>query len=315
MENFFVFNVLKSATASEGVITQSVTEYLEGLVAQDLGIVIDGKTPYSTGVLPTDAKFVQFFLRGRLNGKILSSVEIPVNMVTETNGSRYKADVNAVYRIGTATASNGLPMPDAGEETGVVVINQSYEKGINAQKVAVSLTRRTGETPANFMIRFNAALTAALAKGKPFATAATTNSGADYAITFTVTDRNANVAISGQGKWEGVLPTVVTAKVVGIGVGADVLAVERDRSRHLGNHGYEKLTDLWFSEQMNTDPTLNYHLFNIQWKGETTVGSAVQPVANNTLMFAVPSGSTTPRTNFENFLLEYFPYTDYNGQI
>lgn len=303
MENILVVNSIVAAG------TKSHTA-LDAADARGLLVIADNTTQSATtlGNIP-----IVHFSTKLTSGKFRSSVPIRRADITSITYQPYVAPVLSVDRIGEATGTGTLACEEL-KEASITVRNMSYIVNSPTQRINVSKTRRTGEALATFLGRIVTELNNVTTQGVPFFTAALVTNTTYYAITITALDRNVDISISTDGEFAYQTVTRTTEPVVGFGVGADIVALEKERSRHLGNHGYVELTELWYNAPTEALASENYGVFNISWTGKAGTPTSTMNVAENVLSIAVPSGSTAVIASLEN-ILQAMASSVYNVQI
>jgi len=281
MENVFVISAVGTKEAS-------TTASIEGLAARELIVLGTNNVVLED---PADCVGVDAFcLTTKLtSGKFRTSAIIKRRNIVSITKKDYVAAVLPVFRL--ADGTTGLNVETTGEGE-IAVFNKSYNRNINTQRVSSNVTKKTAETPAVYLARVVADLNAqASALSVPFFSAALANSGSNYFINITALTREADISIKCDGMFEGTLITNPTAAVVGNGYGADIVALEKDFSKHLGNQGYEKLTDLWYNAPTEAVASQNYDLLVITWKGESPTASSTMGVGTQSITIAFPTGA------------------------
>lgn len=282
MENVFVVNAVGTKEAS-------TTATIEGLAAREVVILGTNNVVLED---PADCVGVDgfCFVTKLTSGKFRTSAIIKRRNIVSITKKDYVAATLPVFRL--ADGTTGLNVETTGEAE-VAVFNKSYNRNINTQRVSSNLTKKAGESTAVFLARVVADLNAqSTALSVPFFSAALANSGANYYINITALTREADISIKCDGMFEGTLITNPTPAVVGNGYGADIVALEKDFSKHLGNQGYEKLTDLWYNAPTEALATENYDILNITWKGESPTASSTMGVGTQTITVSFPTGGT-----------------------
>lgn len=299
--------VLKNVTTT----TVTTPANIQNIAAGELVVIGDGKIVLTgqEGELQ-DIKYVQFFGR-KDDGSIVTSVPIKRRTVDKVNWQIYKAPVLGVYTIGSTSAAT-LPYDDTiKQEYGLIMHNQSYNKIIDTQRLNISLTNNIGETKLAFYTRLVAKLnntspTLATKLTVPFYTAAVSGTGNNILITFTMKNSNIDFALSAFGALEGISKTTVTKPQPGIGVGADVRAMEKDYSSSQGYQGYVTNSDVWYSASLDAAANGTYSSATVEFTTENDSPSVKRLAARNTIAFFYPNGATAVATKLATFLSEIF---------
>jgi hypothetical protein len=291
MENLLVI----TSIGASGVVDATA---MEGAAVRSLQVMGNGVTHDESTV--ANVPFIQFGTK-LTSGKFRTTALVNRKTIKSITYQPYVAPVLSVDRIGAATAEGTLACEEL-KEASITVRNNSYNKTIPTQRVNVSQTRRQGETLVNFLNRVVAELNNVNTQGQKFFTAALVTSSTFYAITITAFDRNNDISIQCGGEFAYQTVTRTVEPVVGYGVGADIVALEKEQSKHLGNHGYVELTDLWYNAPTEALASENYHVFNMAWDGVTGTASSSMVVANNTLTFAIPTTAVAIVADLENLL-------------
>lgn len=224
---------------------------------------------------------------GNITGASRLQLSVPIvrRNVLYIDREEYTAPVTKIVEVDCSS----VPAGAVGDAT-IVLSDNSYNRTIKNARRTVSVYKKGSMTIA-------AMLTALVAKindtnkiypfNSPFVTASATTTK----ITFTVLDANTDFSVSLDGLFESLSPVVTREAVVSVTDARDILATEREYSGNLGNGGYEKLPDAWFSLPQQTDLNEQYDVFNIKFKGEhdtpqNKVGASVM-----WLKIAVPTGA------------------------
>lgn len=281
MDNIFIVNDVVDLT---GVTTLS--EALAALNPGELLAVGDGvnftATAFNTGV-----NEVQFFTRLK-NGDLHCSVPIRRTNITRVNTQTAVAGQKRVVRIGGTGVGAGLVIPSTGEGN-ITFRNLSYNHAIPTQRVNFSFNKRATETPSAFLDRVVTEINNTMALQAKAFISATKLGVTDFALQFTTSDPFVDLSIQLDGIFEGYEVVEIQALILPIGRGEDILAVELELTKHLGNHGYAELNDLWYKGQLQADPSLNYDVVTLNWRGIGETPTSAMQVASNTLQFATPT--------------------------
>ena len=265
----------------------TVEEAVAGMVPKDLLIVGDGHTLIGLGtVVPAGVQAVQFLVKQK-NGDIRSSVSIPRRNIRRLNVQYATSPQLQVQRIGGTALGTGLVIPSTGEAN-LLIKNMSYNHAIATQRVSLSVQKKASETAEAFIDRVVAEGNAAMAlQAYPFATLAKVGSAPNFAITFTVADTNVDLSVGVDGIFADYPAEVITEMKVGMGAGTDILAMEKEMSRHLGNSNYEKNPDLWYKGEFQVNPNDQYDVITLNWEGIAPTPTNTIKAADTSLTIAV----------------------------
>ena len=293
MENLLVVESVV-AIAGKGVTT--VEEAVAVMKANQLLVVGDGHTLIGAGTtVPAGVQDVQFLVKLK-NGNIRSSVSIPRRNIRRLNVQYATYPQLKVLRIGGTALGTGLVIPSTGEGN-ILLKNMSYNHAIATQRVSVSVQKKASETAKQYIDRVVAEVNAAMAlQAYPFATAAKVGASPDFAITFTVADTNVDLSVGVDGIFADYPAETITEMKVGIGAGKDILAMEKEMSRHLGNSNYVENNDLWYKGEMRANPNDVYDVITLNWEGIAPTPTNTIKAADNSLTIAVGqnNGETKP---------------------
>lgn len=266
---------------------------LDSLGVGDLIAVGDGRVVIgagSTAAMISDVKEVMFLTKTD-DGKFRTSVNIPRAHIRSLNYQAYSAPASKVVTIGGITEPVTLDIPQTGEAN-ITISNLSYNHNIATQRFNVSIDKRGFETPEAFVDRLVAKLNVSNTN-VPFFTAAKVKDVTSKFLGITITAANeaVDLNISLDGILEFASKVTTTEAKLATGKGADVLRMEQEASKNLGNHGYVSNTDLYFNMPMQAKAGLNYNGFTLSWAGIATRSiSKSTVVANNTLSLFVATG-------------------------
>ncbi len=284
MENLLVVDNVVDVVG--GAYT-TVEAAIAGMAPYDLLVVGDGHTLIGVGTLvPEGVQDVQFLVKLK-NGDIRSSVSIPRRNIRRVN-SQYATNATLkVLRIGGTALGTGLVIPSTGEGN-LLIKNMSYNHAIATQRVSLSVTKRASETAEQYIDRVVAEGNAAMAlQSTPFATLAKVGASPDFAITFTVANTDVDLSVGVDGIFADYPAEVITEMKVAIGAGKDILAMEKEMSRHLGNGNYERNPDLWYKGEFQADATDIYDVLTLNWEGIAPTPTNTIKAADNSLTLAV----------------------------
>ena len=296
MENLFVVKTLGAGTIAD------INE-LDEMVVGDLVAVGDGHKLIKTGSVAADLTGIDTikFITKLADGRFRTSAPIHRRPLTVYNEQLYVAGQPKIIRVGGITEALGLVIPSEGEGN-IGVQNLSYNHAIATQRVNVSLVKKAWQTPEQYVDAVVAELNASAARvavdGVPFFVAAKINDAGGppatyFGITFTFANEHIDPAIQLDGIFEGAAKVTTQEAVVALGKGSDILAMEKDFTRNLGNAGYVQLPDLWYSNPNESSASANYNVATIGWQGVSPHGAtSSMTVAQNSLTFAVPTTST-----------------------
>lgn len=290
MENLLV------VTGVESKANFATVESLSALTAGKIVAIGDGRKIIGSDAAATDlvdVKEIQFVTKLSSTGKLRISVPILRYAITNINHQTYAAGQAQIQKLGGITDTLALNISSQGEVL-ISVKNLSYNHAISTQRVSVSRTKKTSESPTAFMTALVASLNAAAsAQAVPFFTAALINDAGNpatmFGITFTTLSDNVDLAISVGGMFEGSALSVIQAQKVAIGKGSDILAMEKDMQRHLGNSNYAELGDLWYNQPTDAVGATNYDVSTLNWSGVAKTATSARHVANNVLSIATPT--------------------------
>jgi hypothetical protein len=269
---------------------------LDDMIVGDLIAVGDGREIIGVGSAAADLTSLKEikFITKLADGKFRVSAPINRFNITSYSEQLYSAPQNKVVRIGGITALLTLNIPSTGEGN-ITVRNLSYDHTIATQRINASVTKNANETPEAYVDRVIAQLNTAMTNtGNVFATAAKVIDGTNtfLGITFTCANEHVDLALSLDGIFAGVVPVTTTEAKCGLGKGTDILAMEKDYTKNLGNSGYVELPDLWYSAPNQVDSALNFNVITLGWDGIASTATTNRQVARNTMTFAAPTAST-----------------------
>lgn len=284
MENLLVVHNVVDVVGGDYA---TVEEAVAGMAPYDLLVVGDGHTLIGAGTLvPEGVQDVQFLVKLK-NGDIRSSVSIPRRNIRRLNAQVATSATLKVLRIGGTALGTGLVIPSTGEGN-ILLKNMSYNHAIATQRVSVSVQKKATETAEQYIDRVVVEINAAMAlQAYPFATAAKVGASPDFAITFTVADTNVDLSVGVDGIFADYPAEVITEMAVAIGAGKDILAMEKEMSRHLGNGNYEKNPDLWYKAELQADANTSYNVLTLNWEGIAPTPTNTIKAADNSLTIAV----------------------------
>lgn len=276
------------------IATVANLQALDSLPVGALIAVGDGRVVIGVGSVAADISDVKeiMFLTKTGDGKFRTSVNIPRTSIRSLNYQAYSAPVAPVVTIGGITAGLALDIPQKGEAN-ITVNNLSYNHNIATQRKNVSIEKRATETPEAFVDRLVVKLNENN-NDLNFFTAAKVKDGtsAYLGITITAINEDVDLSISLGGILEYASKITTTYPKFATGKGADVLRMEQESSKNLGNGGYVENTDLWFNMPMEASTALNYDGFTLSWAGIAIRSiSKATVVANNTFSLFVPTTS------------------------
>jgi hypothetical protein len=290
MENMFVVKRLPAAAD---------TASLDGMEAGDLIALADGSKIIcrdTAAATLTERDMIQFVAKNA-DGSFKTSVPIPRRAINNYLLQVATADVQGNYLIGGTTAETGLDIPNEGEGN-ITLSNNSYNHAIKTQRINVSVTKKAGETVPTYLGKVRDALNAAMSKqAKPFGvvTLVTTNiSSVDYyALRVVTTDSNVDLSIGLDGIFAGQNRQVVAYPKVGLGLGADVVKMEKEFSRNRGNAGFIENSELWYGEPLQASASATYTMATLTWEGVAKNVTNFKSVANNVCVFAFDTSTYT----------------------
>ena len=299
--------VLKNVTSS----TVTTPGEIENIAAGELVAIGDGRVVL-TGAEgeAQDIKYVQFYTR-KDDGSILSTVPILRRAIDKVNWQIYKAPVIGVYSIGSTSAAV-LPYDSTVvKEYALTMHNLSYNNVIDTNTFNVSLSNRIGETKDEFYTRLvakinNTTPNQATRYFTPFYTAALSGTTPNKLITFTMANSNIDFRLSLSEALAGVPVVTVTPPQPGVGVGTDVLAMEKDYQSNLGRQGFVENSDLWFTASLDTVAAGTYSSVTLQWTSENDSPTVKRWGARLTCGIFYPSAATTLQTNIANLMKAIF---------
>lgn len=213
------------------------------------------------------------FLVKTADKKFRRSVSIPREYITNFNIQEYSAPQNKIVRVGGITSVLRLEIDDSSfGEANVSIRNMSYDHTVSTQRINVSLLKRVSETGVAFVQRLVAEINKAMAKQALSFGTATFIQGVDpddinTGFTFETANPHVDLAIALDGLLLGASVVTTQEAKVSFGKGEDVLAMEKNLSKHLGNSNYEQLTDLWYKEPFVANPATNYDMATLRWDG------------------------------------------------
>ena len=286
MENILILKQVDNIGLSTTVHAAINALTVGGLIAiGDQKVLIGADT--AAAPLLANVSMVQFFTKVSTN-TIRCSVPIPRADINRYIYQQAVAGVNKITRLGGTTAGTTLVVPSEGD-TEIVLKNLSYNHAIASTRISTSFTKKPAETVAVFLQRVVDTINAQNALlAAPFVTAALVNASPNFAINLT-TAPGVDLAIGISGFLEGSLRTVTQDEVSPIGAATDILAMEKDMSRHQGNHGYAENNDLWYKQPTETNLATTYDVATLVWKGISPTPTNSMQVAANTLQLAVDS--------------------------
>lgn len=282
-------NILVAKKAIDVSTYANLKEALDAAAVGDIIGVGDGRVLLGTNTVTADLfgiRSVQFVVKlGITNFR--TSVSIPRENIKTWNIQLHTSAVNAVYRLGGTTALTSLVIPSIGEGN-LILKNLSYNHAIPTQRVSYSVTKKSTETVEAFIDRVVLELNELSAlQIKPFYTAVKVGSAPNFGIDFTTSDTSVDLSISRDGIFMDAAFSQTVSANPPLGAGADVVRMEKDMSRHQGNHGYVENTDLWYKTPLVAKEDLIYEIGTLSWEGIAPARTALMPVASNTLSFAV----------------------------
>lgn len=292
MENILIVNqVALAATVAD----------LGDLDALPVGAVIaiaDGKKVLNASTVAADLDDVEgvVFMTKLSTGNFRTSVNIPRRNITDVNYQIYTAPQNKIMRIGALTDEGKLVIED-NQEINISALNMSYNRTIASQRVNISVTKRSGETASAFVDRIVAKLNADFNNTPKFFTATKLQDVTDadnplFAIQFETANEHIDLHVGVDGTFMYNTAIVTQEAKVSMGKGSDVLQMEKDFSRHLGNNNYVEMNDAWYSQALQASAGTNYNIATLAWKGIAPKITTSIHAANNTLAFAIPTGSS-----------------------
>lgn len=296
MENLLVVeNAVDVVTGGYATVEEAVA----GMAAYEFVVVGDGHTLIGVNSLvPDGVEAVQLLVK-LPNGDVRSSVSIPRRNITRLNLQTSTAAQLQVLRIGGTTSGTGLVIPSTGEAN-LLIKNMSYNHSIATQRVSLSVQKRATETAEQFIDRVVAEGNAAMAmQSSPFATLAKVGVSPNFGITFTVANTDVDLSVGVDGIFANYPATTITPMKVAFGAGKDVLAMEKEMSRHLGNGNYEKNADLWYKAAFVANVDDTYDILTLNWEGIAPTPTNSIKVANNSLTIAVGNNNGTTGTVVE----------------
>lgn len=232
------------------------------------------------------------FAVGQTAGGFRTSVSIPRTAIKYFNVQNYSAPQNKIISVGSGlNDANKLFVTGEGEAQ-FLIKNLSYLHTCPSQRLNVTLVKKTAETLEAFVDRAVIALNAANAtQVNSIFIAAKAGTGANLGITFTTANEHVDLYIGVSGILEGNWVATTQNAKVSTGAGKDIVTLESDMTKHRGNHGYESLGDLWYKEPLEAKASENYNVITIGWEGVASTPTNTIKVADNTLQFAIPSGT------------------------
>lgn len=294
MENLFIVKAVPAGIADVEQVS------LDTMIAGDIIAIGDGKKVFNGSSAIADLQDVKefMFLTRLKDGAFRTSVNIPRTQITNYNVQVATEPVVQVNGLGANVSGEGLVIPTTGKGQ-IFIKNLSYNHTVATQRVAYDTEKKSYETPVQFIDRVVLELNAAiLLQGNQFVTVSKVGT-VDLGLVFTCLDTTIDLAIGVDGIFASQPVKVLTEAVVGLGAGADVLQMEKDMSRHRGNHGYITNTDLFYSQANQTDATKNYNVATLSWNGITRTATTAKHVTNDNLVFCVDVDDTTAWTNLK----------------
>lgn len=288
MENLLVVTGVESKT------NFATVESLSGLEIGKMIAIGDGRKIIGSDAVVADladVKEIQFITKLTSTGKLRISVPIPRYAITNINTQTFTASQAQIVRLGGITSSLGLNIPSIGEVS-VSIVNKSYNHTINTQRVSINRTKKVGETPTVFMTSLVASINAAVNNmAIPFFSASLIVDGTNsyFGINFTTLSDNVDMDIYVGGDFEGASVIETQVQKVSLGKGSDIVTMEKDMQRHLGNNNYVELTDLWYNQPVDSANSTNYDVSTLNWKGIASTATTARHVANNVLSIATPT--------------------------
>ncbi len=283
MENILVTSGV--GTTSETAVDLAIADIAIGefiVIAEGKGIIGAGQ------VVPAGTREVQF-LHKLGTTDVRNTVSIPLDNIVSIN---HQAPVTGVVKIlkiaDEAGPSTALVIPATGEGN-ITLRNLSYNHAISTQRINGTFIKKSTETVSDYLDRVVAELNAAMAlQDTPFAVVAKVGISPNFALTFTSSNTNVDLAVSVDGIFADFPAYVEQEAVAPIGAGIDVYNMEVDMSRHLGNGGYVENTDLWFKLKPQADVNAQYQISTITWRGIVSTPQSTKQVAIDTLAVAYP---------------------------
>jgi hypothetical protein len=287
MRNVMIINSIKAALAASAAD-------ISGLTARQLMVIGDSAKVLDDTSVEADVLGIKsiVFAVGQTAGGFRTSVPIPRRAINYFNVQSYSAPQNKIINLGSGlNDANKFALTGDGE-AGFLIKNLSYLHTSDSQRLNVTVIKKASETLEQFVDKAVIALNAANAtQVNSIFTAAKIGTGANLGIAFTTANEHVDLYVGANGVAEGNVAIVGQAAKVSTGAGKDIVRLESDMTKHRGNHGYESLGDLWYKEPLEAKASENYNVITIGWEGESSTPTNTIKVADNTLQFAIPSGT------------------------
>ena len=287
MRNLMVINSIKAATGA-------TAKDIDTLTARQLMVIGDSAKVLDNTAVAADVLGIKniVFAVGETAGGFRTSVSIPRLAIKYFNVQNYSSPQNKVIAVGSGAAdANKLAVTGDGEAQ-FLIKNLSYLHTCPSQRLNVTVVKKAGETLEAFVDKAVIALNNANATlVNSIFVAAKAGTGANLGITFTTANEHVDLYVGVSGILAGNWVSTTQVAKVSTGAGKDIVALEVDLSKHRGNHGYESLGDLWYKQPTEAKATENYNVITIGWEGISPTPTNTIKVADNTLQFAIPSGT------------------------
>lgn len=247
-----------------------------------------------------NARGVQF-IKMRADGEYDASLIIPNKTVRNRNYQPYVAGVAAVFRLGNNAAElTALNIPSEGEATiRIMDLTQSYVT--NDFPANISVTKKPTETPAQFLTKVVAAINND-PKAKLLVTAALATNAGKYHITLTTKSYKIKLGVALDDIFEGVQAVATTERVMAVGTGEQIAAIEKELTVFKGNGNYYQDGDLYYKEPLVASLSTNHNTLSLTWTAvaQPSVSTTIFQATVN-LLVCVPAADGTLLELFEAF--------------
>ena len=265
----------------------------------------EGAQPVLRGTEVTNTELmasraVQFIKKGAFDFE--ASLVIPTKTTFDRNFQAYVAPVAGVYKLGdNAAVETALTIPAEGEGN-IRLVNATVDYQVDSFPANISVTKRSTETPVQYLNRVVAAINAD-AKAKTLVVAALETNTGRYQIKLTTLDASFKLLVSTDGIFEPYRAITVTPRVIGKGTYAQMSAIERNLTVFKGNGNYIDYGDLWYKEPLKSIPGTNYDTMSITWTAiARPTHSTTMAIANPNLLICTPAADNTLAALFAKFV-------------
>ena len=282
-------------------IPDLTSKTLADLTVGQIGMLLynqdESKAPILVGSEVTNAQLVAArgvqFVRRDTADSFDSSVVIPNKTRRNINYQAYVAGVAGVFKLGdNGAAGTSLTFTDNGEgNIRFADLTNTYQDQFFPANI--SLTKKSTETVLQYLNRLVTKINSDPV-AKTLVTASIETATTNHQMKLVSASSDIKLGIATDGILAPFQPSIVTARRLAKGTGAQMSKIEQDLTVFKGNGNYIDNGDLYYKEPLKANVGETYNTLSLSWTGmaQPTVSTSMF-VANANILICMPAADTT----------------------